>query len=191
MNTVTIDTETLFLSPTLQDWVKIESQFDWKRFDLEFSDFHLINDNSLGQFSRNLDLDAWVQCFSHRIFDVRKSYVFLSFYYEQGIPDDKWWSQDTGRIRYFPDFESKHHFIKANFDYYADAFYYKMFSTWDTIGQILNTAFNIGIPNNEVTFFKAHKQLKVIGTVLHTNLNLLINGNEFKEAKKNKKRSYA
>lgn len=184
MNAETTGSDMLFLYPTHKDWVRIESQIDWGRVEILHSDFNLINDNSLDQFSRSIDLDSWVLCSNNRIFDIRKSYIFLMFYYEQGIPDDKWWSQDTGHVRYFPNFEPKHYFIKTNFDYYADTFYYKMFSSWDTVGQIINIAFNLRIPNEDVTFYRAHQQLKNSNTVLYDRLNLLINENEFKKAKK-------
>lgn len=184
MNAETNGSDILFSHPTSQDWGRIETQFDWSRFNWAYSDFQLTDDNSLESISGKMNLPAWIVHFKNSInFDVKKSYVFMMFYYEQGIPDDKWWSQDADGIKYFQNFEPKHHLIKANFDYYADFFYYKVFSTLDILGQIMNIAFNLKMPIKKVTFYSAHTQIENVNAAIYNSLKLLINETEYCKAR--------
>lgn len=183
METRVINSDALFTYPNLKDWLRIESQFDWKRFYLEQEELPLVEDNSLESFETGLNLSSWIVYFHNRISDIKRSYVFLSFYYEQGIPDNKWWIQDNRGQIFFPDFEDKHHLIKSNFDYYADVFYYKMFSAWDILGQIMNISFKLNLKSNKVTFYESHKQIKSINLGVYDNLDLLINNPDYKKAK--------
>lgn len=185
MNIGTNISNILFSHPTSQDWARIETKFDWNQLDLAYSDFQLTEDNSLENISGKINLPAWIVHFKNFInFDIKKSYVFMIFYYEQGIPDDKWWSQDADGIKYFTNFEPKHHLIKANFDYYADFFYYKVFSVLDILGQIMNIAFNLKMPIEKVTFYRACTQIKTVNVSIYDSLNLIINENEYRKARK-------
>lgn len=182
-NTI-INSDALFTYPTPQDWARIESQFDWKRFYLKQDDLSFVDDNSLASIETGFNLPSWIVYFNNRINDLNRSYIFLSFYHEQGIPDSKWWIQDKGSQIFFPDFEDKHHLIKSNFDYYADVFYYKMFSAWDILGQIMNLVFKLGLGEKLVTFEKSHDGIKSINVDAYDKISLLINEIEYKKAKR-------
>jgi len=102
------------------------------------------------------------------------------FHFEKGIPDDEWFispGRTGASVEYFPHFETKHHFTKAQFDYYADNFYYKLFSAWDSLGHLLNIMYELGI--ERASFDKAVKALAPIRPTLHTNLKAIIDSDEF------------
>ena len=104
--------------------------------------------------------------------DVARSYILLRFYYDIGIPDDEW-VLSPGRngesAEYFPHFEEQNHYTKEWFDYYADAFYFKLFSALDILGHWLNSRYRLGIKQRSVNFNVAVKKLKGKSEVLATN----------------------
>ena len=70
----------------------------------------------------------------------------LTFLYGKGFPDDPWKS-DPGpgefATTYFPAFVHDDHIRKAKFDYFVDIFFFKAYSSLDTLGHLLIHIFDI------------------------------------------------
>jgi len=111
----------------------------------------------------SFELLGWLQHFDHKLSDTARSYIFMMFYYEQGIPDQRGYispGKNGESIQYLPDFEEKHFLIKGWFDFFSDTTYYKLFTTWDLLGHILNIKYQLGIPEEKVDFSKVTKTLR-------------------------------
>ena len=109
----------------------------------------------------------------------------MVFYFCKGIPDDEWYISPGKKgqsVEYFPHFEKQHHLTKAWFDYYADVFYYKLFSAWDTLGHLLNIMY--GLEVDKPSFNRVLKKLKAIRPDLYTELKNLEDSPEFEQARK-------
>jgi hypothetical protein len=174
----------LFEYPTKKDLEKIAKTFDVRRLNVYAEDFRL-DGNSIDVFSRGIELETWVNHLQNRIYDVWKSYVFLTYYFEMGIPDDEWYSSPGKHgesVQYYPNFEEAHFKIKSEFDYYVDVFYYKIFSAWDTVGHVLNVLHNLKI--KKPSFASAIKKLELVNIDLYERLRAITNCSHFKKAKK-------
>ena len=102
------------------------------------------------------------------------------FYFGKGIPDDEWFISPGKKgesIQYYPHFEKKDFLIKAQFDYYADAFYHKLFSAWDTLGHLLNVVYELEI--ERASFDNAVKKLKTVKPALHAKLTAIMDSADF------------
>jgi hypothetical protein len=100
-------------------------------------------------FAKAIELDGLHFEMHDRVSAAATSYVLMVFYFEQGIPDKRW-RQSPGKngssISYFPDFRPRHFRLKGWFDFYADVFYYKLFSAWDLMGHVLNVRHSLKLP---------------------------------------------
>lgn len=79
--------------------------------------------------------------YNNKVGSAVLSYVLLRFYYDKGIPDEPWY-QSPGpngeSCKYMPLFEDKHWGIRCWFSYFADVYYLRLFSIWDSILEIMN-----------------------------------------------------
>ena len=140
---------------------------------------------STKDFIKNIELREWVVQLQNRVADVRKSYVMLTYYYNKGIPDKEWYispGKEGKSIQYYPHFDEVHFYIKDWFDYYSDTFYYKLFSAWDTLGQMLNVKYDLNL--KEPSFSRVLKELRKCHNILYAKLTKITNNTVFKEAKK-------
>ncbi len=134
-----------------------------------------------------LEVRGYLNELMHRFADTFKSYQMMMFYYEKGIPDQRWYSSPGKQgesMQYFPDFENHHVYIKAWFDFYSDTLYYKLFSAWDIIGHILNVKYSLNIRKDRVNFREAVQRLKNRDETLFERLDALINSPSYQEAKR-------
>jgi len=173
----------LFEYPTKRDLQRIAKSFDVQKLNVRMEDFHL-NSNSIDAFSRSIELETWVVHLQNRIYDVWKSYVLLTYYFEMGIPDAKWHispGKHGESVQYYPNFKEKHFKIKREFDYYVDVFYYKIFSAWDTVGHVLNVLHNLKI--KKPTFSLVAEKMKSANINLCEELNIIVKHSHFEKAK--------
>jgi hypothetical protein len=123
----------------------------------------------------------------NRVLDVARAYVFMMFYFTQGIPDQRW-HISPGRkgqsIEYFPDFEEKHFVMKGWFDFYADTFYQKLFATWSVVGHLLNAMFLLNLSESQVDFGPAVDRLKGRGVGVAVDLASVADTDAFRTARK-------
>lgn len=173
----------LFEYPSESDWERIARTFPCRKLDISLDDFGGETD-SIKKLLDYQELQAWAIHLQNRLIDVFKSYVFLMYYYEKGIPDTEWYISPGKKgqsIQYFPHFEVRHFLIKDQFDFYADIFYYKIFSAWDTIGHLLKTLFELK-DLSKPTFKSVVNQLEQKKPDLYRDLKLIINNPDFKQA---------
>lgn len=107
-----------------------------------------------------------------------------------GIPDEPSF-RSPGRheesIEYFPCFgdgDERHtfHLRKMAFGFYSDTFFYKMFSTLESVGHLLNKRFSLKLKEEEVSFHRAISRLEKEELDLINDLKVIRNGTSFKLA---------
>ena len=175
--------------PSKKEWERIATTFPDKQLQVRPSDFHR-KGASITSISGPRDLFVvheamnWARHLRHRIWDIKKSYVLLNFFYEMGIPDDEWSIEDEKGTKYFPHFDKAHHEIKDQFDFYTDVFYYKIFSAWDTLGQILCLVYRLKLPPRQISFASSTAKLKHVDANLFNDIDRIRNNPEFIKANK-------
>src|SRR6185503_12329266 len=176
--------------PSNKEWKRIATTFPDKQLQVKVSDFHR-KGTPITSLSGPRDLFVvhetknWARHLRHRIWDIEKSYVLLNFFYEMGIPDHEWSIEDEKGTTYFPHFDKAHHEIKDQFDFYTDVFYYKIFSAWDTLGQILCLVYRLSLPSKQKpSFASAMQALKAVDRGLYNSLQVIRTDPEFDKAKK-------
>jgi len=178
--------------------IDFPSQDEWQRFynatpfeTLSQRIITLANQSSsesgLSGFKKAVDTKEFLLQLQYRLADIAKSYVLLMHFFEKGIPDDEWHispGKSEASVEYFPHFEPIHFLIKDWFDYYADTFYYQLFSAWDMVGHILNVRYSLGIKQQDVYFHRAMHKLNDKDKALYMRLDEIRNHPVFREAKK-------
>ena len=144
--------------PTKADWKRIGSSAPFQGLSsllaqLERSDFGKHEESQ--DFFTVVELKRYLHEVRQRLGDAIRSYVLMMYYYEKGIPDNRWYvspSRDGHTIQYYPDFTTERHFhIKGWFDFYSNTFYYKLFSAWDLIGHMINVAYGLGVKKADLS----------------------------------------
>jgi hypothetical protein len=171
-----------FEFPTADEWRNLQDTYPFDRLELSEDHFRYTANpqGSIKSFYAGSEIQTWTLHLQNRLIQTRWSYIFLMFHFTKGIPDDEWFispGKNGESIQYYPHFEQKDHFTKAQFDYYADIFYYKLFSAWDTLGHILNVLCELGI--DKPTFNEAVRKLKPVKPALHTKLKSIIDSDDF------------
>lgn len=179
--------ENVFTFPTHDEWLEIAQTFPHKQIEVpeEFlqTDAFNVTSDPLSKLINGQEAEAWARHLINRLGDVYISYIMLSFYFNKGIPDDNWWGPGEGGrgVAYFPNFKESDHFIHKQFCYYADTFFYKIFTSWDTIGQFLNNRCDLKFDKKDVSFKRIVNALNQSEPELHEQLISLVHDSDFKE----------
>jgi hypothetical protein len=74
------------------------------------------------------------------------SFVLARCLFDRGIPDDEWFGPGVGGtgIRYYPHLSAAQQRLLKAFDYYVDAFYHKLFSSFDMLLHFFNKYYQLG-----------------------------------------------
>lgn len=177
----------IFNVPTKEEYEKIVDDYpldEQSILSLDNFNFTLQPENSIENMYANNQIQTWHTHLANRIYQARWSWVMLNHSFNQGIPDDEWYispGRSGSSIEYFPHFEKDHHIRKAQFDYFSDIFYYKLFSAWDNLGHILNNMYGLEIKKPD--FHRVVEKLKDVRPDLHSNLNYLIESDGFQKMK--------
>lgn len=178
--------ENFFDFPSEEDWLSIEqnSSIDNLFTLLDECKLKIIDENHGALDSTTLlSLDGFIYDLYHRIGYVGLSYIFMEFYHQKGIPDEKLHAESSGEDNYwFPNFEKKHWNIKRWFDYFSDIFYYQIFSSWDGVGHLINEQYQLGLDLDDVSFRRIIKPLKNANQELSQKLQDLIDSDVYKTA---------
>jgi hypothetical protein len=171
-----------FEFPTKEEWRELENSYPFEKLEISGDDFKNMThpQGSIEKFYSNAEITTWTVHLQNRLIQTRWSYVLLMFHYKKGIPDEEWFKspgKNNVSIEYYPNFKEKDHFVKAQFDYYADIFYYKLYSAWDTLGHLLNAMYDLEI--ELVTFNKAVKKLKMSKSDLYDKLKNITDSPDF------------
>ena len=173
-----------FEFPTKEDWRELENSYPFEKLEVDEGTFRYASDpnDDIGRFFGSQEIFTWIVHLQNRLIQVRWSYVLLHFYFNKGIPDDEWFispGKAGQSIQYYPHFTEKDHLVKAQFDYYVDAFYHKMFSAWDTLGHLINGMYGLEI--ERASFDKARKKLKTVKPALYADLKIIADSSDFKK----------
>lgn len=172
--------------PTQNEWQRL---INTKSFPaLSERVMHWIPVSSSGEgllaMTRDIRIRELVLQLQHRLSDVAKSYFLMRYYFEKGIPDEEWYhspGKDGASIEYLPHFDEEHYLTKEWFDYFADVFYYKLFSSWDIIGHILDTRYRLNI--KRVNFSRAIREIEEKDLSLYTELQKIREHPDFESAR--------
>ena len=179
----------LFEYPTEEEWNEISKSHPFEKLIISRENF-FIGGKGVENFIKHNITSRWVNYLIGRLFEVRKSFVFMIYYFNKGIPDDEWKKNgDDGGIEYFTKpMTNRQLHIMSEFCYYVDIFYYKIFSVFDSLGHLLNEMFSLGLIDNNVNFKSAIKKLKNNNGDLYAELTKIRGNHEFVKA--NKLRNY-
>lgn len=158
--------------------------FDESIISLDNFSYTIHPEGSIETLYAGNQIQTWQVHLANRMYQTRWSWVMLNHLFSKGIPDEEWYispGKNGSSIEYFPHFDENHHLIKAQFDYFSDIFYYKLFSALDTLGHILNEMYGLDV--RKVDFHKAVEALKDVRPTLYSNLNNLKESEEFKKMK--------
>lgn len=174
----------IFDNPTKAEYDRLikDFPFDDSILDESIFKYSVHRENSFEALHSGQQLITWNNHLRNRMYQTSWSWLYLTYFFDKGIPDERTFiSPGPGgsSIKHLPDFEKNHHTIKAQFDYFADVFYFKFFSAWDTLGHILNFMYDLGI--KKVDFRKAVAELKPIRPDLYKSLNGLLNSEVFRK----------
>ncbi|MFD2168495.1 Cthe_2314 family HEPN domain-containing protein [Tumebacillus lipolyticus] len=176
--------------PTTEDYERIYQQIPLRTLTYSSHQFqYQLRENPYRIWMINEQIAHWAEILWDRITDVEMSYVFATFYYEKGIPDDPHFispGKAGNSYDLFPHFtEPAHTTRKIMFDYYADVYYYKLFSTFDTVGHIVFQCYGLTLDENKnenVSFKTAINKLKTVNPALRRALLEIKRSSIFKKA---------
>jgi len=95
---------------------------------------------------KEMEYDFWLIEYNNRILDLINAYVLTSFYYNKGIPDERWTSSPRPGFNVnFPDFKEEHHSYAYWFDFYLESYYTKFFGIIDTLYHLVNLKYELFI----------------------------------------------
>jgi len=175
--------------PTNEDMRKYYANFPFSGFEIQDSDFaikQLDGIEGLKQLAISKELSAWKIALKNKWNDVAKAFALMMFYYDKGIPDEPYYISPGRKglsVEYFPHFDDEHFSIKDGFDFYADIYFFKMFSTIDGIWQILNVYFNLGLTVNKVSFSNVCSKLEKIDAQIVTSLKKIFEDERYQKGK--------
>lgn len=78
---------------------------------------------------------------NNKVGNLHITYALCMHYYDRGIPDDPWYispGKEGQSIQYFPEFKEEHYMRLFWFGYYADVFYLRLATIWDSLIEIIN-----------------------------------------------------
>ena len=175
--------------PTNEDMQKYYANFPFASFEIKDSDFaikQLDGIEALKQLAILKELSTWKMALINKLNDVAKAFALMMFYYDKGIPDEPYYISPGRKgqsVEYFPHFDDEHFAIKDGFDFYADIYYFKVFSAIDGIWQILNVYFNLGLTVYKVSFGNVCSKLKKIDAQTVTSLKKIFEDERYKKGK--------
>lgn len=176
-----------FEYPGPEDWIHLAAGIDWDT--LRVHDLCIAcsdrDSGDLASLPKSLTGTRWLIHLQNRLADVFVSYIMARFYLSKGIPDEPWYISPGRRgnnIEYFPNFEEVHFTRKAQYDYYVDVFYYKLFSAFDTLGHLLDTIYDLDLPSSRVYLATAVDALAPRDPTFHGRLKQILDSRAFREA---------
>ena len=173
--------------PSVDEWNEIEGTFPEiiEEIDEVFSSYDVHPENSRAKKAAYYSKLQWSIDLVNRLRHARWSYVMVMYLSGIGIPDEVWKkAPDQGEfaMTYFPNFTNEDSVRKAQFDYFADCFFFKLYSSLDTLGHLLIAIYDVRL-TGKPDFHRVLGGLKSIRPELHSRLTALINSEDFAELK--------
>lgn len=172
--------------PTKEEWGDLANAYPYENLEISEDLFPYTAQpaGSIERFAAVQDIFTWRVHLQNRLAQTRWSHMMFMYYFNKGIPDDEWFISPGSRgqsVEYYPHFQRRDHEIKGLFDYYADVFYYKLFSAWDNLGHLLNVQYGLEI--ERATFDKAINKLDTANPSLWAALKGIKDSEDFQRMK--------
>jgi len=171
--------------PSQEEWGQIEKASIINNLYLDLENVNVGSGILSVYYSR--EMNSWLKLLNNRLGQARLSYIFLSHYYNKGIPDDEWYKSpgDRGQsIQYFPHFSEEHYYYKLMFDFYAETFYNNIYSSWDTVYHLLNIYYRFDIKSNRRFSINVMNKLLETDSATYSIIDRAKKSDEFKKFKK-------
>lgn len=87
--------------------------------------------------------------YNNKVGSIMITYTLALHYFNKGIPDDPWYispGTEGQSVQYMPLFMHEHWGRRYWFSYYADVYYLKIMSLWDSVLEILNHYYGYNLP---------------------------------------------
>jgi len=173
--------------PSEDDWRKLAHAYPYEKLEVSEKLFPYTAHprGSIERFAAVQDIFVWAVHLQNRIAQTRWSHMLFMFYFNKGIPDDEWFISPGRKgqsVEYYPHFNERDHDVKMMFDYYVDVFYYKLFSSWDNLGHLLNTQYALDI--RRANFDTAVKKLEAVNHSLWLKLKGIQDSSDFDQMRK-------
>ena len=168
--------------PTQSEWRNLLLAYPYKQLEISEEDFRYAGHpaGNIEYFTANHQIFIWAVHLQNRIAQTVWSHALVNYFFNKGIPDDEWFlspGRQGQSIEYFPHFSERDHEVKMMFDYYADIFYYKLFSCWDNVGHLLNLQYDLEI--KRTTFHSALEKLQTVNNSLWLRLQPIRDSSDF------------
>lgn len=125
---------------------------------------------SVSKFIDSYDYTYWLMRFKNKLNDIRFTYILVAFAYHSGIPDKDWMIHlENGKSKFYTDLLTDKQFINYFlFDYYAEFFFYQLFSSLDILNKCIDKLYSLHVDPNPNQFNKnVLKALKPKDKQLH------------------------
>jgi phage pi2 protein 07 len=94
--------------------------------------------NGMADVARRSHLHWWDHCLANRLGSLNHAYITALVHYNRGLPDD------------IKDYQYEHFVNRTQFSYYGETYFYFFISVRDTIAQLINVYFSMGISENKL-----------------------------------------
>ncbi len=175
--------------PTDEEFGAIQSKYPTPELELIRQDIASeiksnFGSENLESLFLSVEIDDWIIHLGNRMIQARDSYHLMMFYFDRGIPDERPWispGKDGESISYFPDFQESDFSNMARFNFYADTFFSKLYSAFDSTGHLLKGIHQVNLPPKRVYFTTVVEELNKSGNSIGKELQVLVDNPEFEK----------
>ena len=142
------------------------------------------NPGSLECLCMSMEVNDWTVTLCNRMIQARDSYHLMMFYFDRGIPDARPYispGKNGESLSFLPDFQDKDHLNKSSFDFYADTFFSKLYSSLDTLGHLLNVIHVLDLKPKNISFTSVVEKLSMLNSASGKKLHELFKSSEFEK----------
>lgn len=139
-------------------------------------------EGTIEDISVPFQINSWLRMISQRIKDADFSFIMASFYFEKEIPDEQWYKSSCKGVDYFPNFSEDDNRNKFAFEYYSDAYFYKVFSSLEAMAHLMTLIFSLKWrERNRISFLKSVSKIEKLNPELYSDLSEIIKQPQFKK----------
>jgi hypothetical protein len=180
----------LFQFPAKEDMLPLLNGSPLCDYRLELKLFRRKDLDLLEQMNYQIQVMEMITHLNNRIVQVNLSYAYVMYYFNRGIPDEVWFTQnDEGSTKFFPQLKNEHWTNKIHFEHHTDSLFQRVFTILDLLAHILYLRFSLvrNVRNGrveDISFNRAVWKLEEKESELHERLLQIKKSPRFKEATK-------
>ncbi|WKZ49281.1 MAG: Cthe_2314 family HEPN domain-containing protein [Anaerolineales bacterium] len=172
--------------PTSDEWNRLYDSSPFEKINLQVDEFvrKIHGSQQSSDLMTTAGVIGYVNDLYLRLSYAAKGYILSKFYFDDGIPDEPAYEiRSDGTTIWYPNFKNDDWVVKGWFDFSSSAFYFHLFSSWDTFGHILNDWYQLRLKPRSVYFSNAVTKLKGVEYPLYEGLERLIDSDIYNAAK--------